>query len=78
MCHQLGFGDAVRAPGSNYFGSYFDLYSSMPVWLDGIRCTSVDRYLSECIHNGWGQHDCSHSENAGVVCNRPGLYKLLL
>jgi len=64
VCHQLGFGDAVRA----YRHGYVSGSLSIPIWLDEVGCTTRDRYLSDCYHYGWGFHDCSHSEDAGVVC----------
>ena len=70
VCHQLEFGDAVRAYSYNYFGSG---NSSMPIWLDEVQCTTGDNSLSECNHNGWGIHDCYHSEDAGVACYGIGL-----
>ena len=70
VCGQLGLGIAIRAYSNDYFGSG---NLSMPIWLDEVNCTTGDRYLSECSHIGWGQHDCSHSEDAGVVCNLTGL-----
>ena len=67
VCHQLGFGDAVRA----YSFSYFGIGSlSMPICLDNVQCATGDRHLSECDHNGWGNHDCTHFEDAGVACTR--------
>ncbi|XP_065913209.1 scavenger receptor cysteine-rich domain-containing group B protein-like isoform X2 [Dysidea avara] len=65
VCQQLGFGDAVRVYTSSHFGSGS---SSMPIWLDDVQCTTRDRYLSECGHNGWGNNNCNHFEDAGVAC----------
>ena len=70
VCHQLGIGTAVKAYTNGYFGSGS---SSMPIWLDEVQCTTGDRNLSECSHNGWGNNDCSHSEDAGVACTEKGL-----
>jgi len=70
VCHQLGFGDAVRAYSSNYFEGGGSLW---PIWLDNVQCTSEDCSLSECSHSGWGNGDCSHSEDAGVACTGTGL-----
>ena len=65
VCHQLGFGPAIIAYRNSYFG---DGSLSIPIWLGGVRCASTNRYLSECNHNGWGDEDCTHSEEAGVAC----------
>ena len=44
----------------------------MPVfWLDDVQCSTEDRYLSECGHNGWRNTRCSHVEDAGVNCTGP-------
>ena len=69
VCNQLGFGNAVRA----YTFGFRSGSSSLPIWLDGVRCTTTDRQLFECIHNGFGNEDCTHSEDAGVACIGTGL-----
>ena len=73
MCNQLGFGDAVRAYPMSHFGSA----RSVPIWLDEVRCTVRDMMLSECRRNVWGGSDCSHSEDAGVICSGRGMIYLL-
>jgi len=45
----------------------------MPIWLDEVQCTTEDYYLSECSHEVLGHHDCSHSDDASVVCHGTGL-----
>ena len=66
VCRQLVLGNAIRAYSDSHFGSGISL---MPIWLDDVRCTLYDRYLSLCSHNGWGNHNCDHSEDAGVACS---------
>ena len=33
-----------------------------------MACTGTESTLTQCSHNGIGNHDCSHSEDAGVIC----------
>ena len=48
----------------------------VPIWLDDLRCATADvpddmngLWLYEnCNHAGWGFHNCTHEEDAGVAC----------
>lgn len=63
VCRQLGCGPAVSATVLGSFG-----YGSGPVLLDNVGCDGHEARLADCFHLGWGQHNCGHHEDAGVVC----------
>ncbi|XP_048008851.1 galectin-3-binding protein A [Megalobrama amblycephala] len=63
VCRQMGFPGAISvAPGGQYGEG------SGPIWLDDMNCKGSESLLSECCFKGWGVTDCSHKEDAGVVC----------
>ena len=42
------------------------------IYLDDVACYGYESRLSQCGHNGIENHNCVHSEDAGVRCVRPG------
>lgn len=79
VCKQLGFSDGaqlVHGQGQNVFDS-----GQGDILLDDLHCEGTERYLTDCQHNGWYEHNCGHIEDAGVTCFKPGnnifIYPLL-
>ena len=38
------------------------------IWLDNVNCAGTELQLVDCPDNGFGIHNCVHSEDAGVTC----------
>ena len=39
------------------------------ILLDNAHCSGSESTISDCNANKWGEHDCSHLQDAAVVCN---------
>ncbi|MEO1269475.1 MAG: scavenger receptor cysteine-rich domain-containing protein, partial [Myxococcota bacterium] len=68
VCRQLGYPGAEAALGGfeHTFGP-----GRGPIWLDDVECMGSEGSLLECPSSGLGNHNCRHSEDAGVVCQQP-------
>ncbi|XP_063063056.1 galectin-3-binding protein A-like [Engraulis encrasicolus] len=64
VCAQLGFRGALSAEAGGKFPA-----GSGSVWLDDLGCKGSEKSLSSCTFKDWGVTDCSHAEDAGVVCD---------
>ena len=63
VCRMLGYPGAVSTSRGGHFGE-----GTGRIWLDGVNCSGSENSLLNCSHNGWGDHDCDHSKDVGVVC----------
>uniref|UniRef100_A0A8B9NH17 SRCR domain-containing protein n=1 Tax=Accipiter nisus TaxID=211598 RepID=A0A8B9NH17_9AVES len=64
VCKQLGCGHAIKEFVSAHYGE-----GSGHIWLDDVNCTGAESDLWACPSRAWGQHNCQHKEDAGVLCS---------
>ena len=43
------------------------------MFLDSLACSGNETLLKDCKHDGIGNHNCGHSEDASVICNVPAM-----
>ncbi|XP_054848825.1 deleted in malignant brain tumors 1 protein-like isoform X2 [Eublepharis macularius] len=64
VCGELDCGVALAAPERAHFGKGSD-----PIWLDDVKCKGTEAALRDCRLKAWGNNNCNHEEDAGVVCS---------
>ncbi|XP_017694415.1 PREDICTED: T-cell differentiation antigen CD6 [Lepidothrix coronata] len=69
VCRQLRCGRAVSVRGNSAFGR-----GHGPILRDELGCHGHERHLWECP--AAPEHDCSHKEDAGVVCSEHQEWRL--
>ena len=63
VCRQLGFRYTLDVYRVAYYGG-----GTGPILFDGVHCSGFESSLFSCRHDGVGEHNCDHSEDAGVRC----------
>ncbi|XP_072292916.1 neurotrypsin [Eucyclogobius newberryi] len=66
VCRQLGISGKGDGPPE---GSYEE--GRGLILLDEVQCKGTEHSLLACSHSALGKHDCTHSEDVAVRCQRP-------
>uniref|UniRef100_A0A2C9M1F3 SRCR domain-containing protein n=2 Tax=Biomphalaria TaxID=6525 RepID=A0A2C9M1F3_BIOGL len=69
VCHMMGFSrENAKATSQSNQGSGFGIIS-----LDEVNCTGTENHIVDCGFGpqNWAVHDCTHNEDAGVICEAP-------
>jgi len=69
VCRQLGLNSEAPAVTQTFS---MNETTTGPILLDNVTCTGTETTLTDCPHNGFGIHNCSHTQDAGVSC--PGAF----
>jgi len=62
ICKQLGY-----SIGSTRVFANFGEGSGL-ILLDDVNCNGGESTIFACSHRNFGEHNCKHNEDAGVVC----------
>lgn len=52
-----------------YDGAYFG-EGQGEILMDNVDCSGKENDIAECSFSGWGNHNCGHSKDVSVKCNK--------
>lgn len=64
VCRELNCGTVLEAKKGAFFGE-----GKATIWLDDVQCTGPETSILKCVHSAFGENNCGHSEDAGVICS---------
>ena len=63
VCKELGFVQALAAYRGGFYGA-----GNGDILMDNVQCNGMETSLVNCTFKGWTINDCSHDNDAGVLC----------
>ncbi|KAF3702785.1 40S ribosomal protein S12 [Channa argus] len=64
VCRVLDCGTALTAKSGGFFGQ-----GHGDIWMDDVNCVGNETSLEHCQHPSFGENNCGHGEDAGVICS---------
>ena len=68
VCRQLNLGQALLTVPNSFYGRSYGR-----IWLNNVNCAGYEATIGNCTHSGWGNANCNHGEEAGVLCSTIGI-----
>ena len=63
VCRQLGY-------SAGRIATVHPALEDTPIWLDEVACRGDELSLDDCQHNEYGDTNCHHFEDVGLVCGK--------
>ena len=77
MFHEPNRSDRSRSPCSGAMTASFGAGSG-DIRLDNVVCDGTESNILECPHSAVVSSDCTHLDDAGVICQTGGRLKIAL
>lgn len=49
-------------------GRFGPAADDVSIHMDNLNCLGTEAKLANCLFSNWGEHDCTHAEDVGVIC----------
>ena len=67
MCGFCHYSSGAQPRSEAFYGQ-----GNLTILLDSTVCDGSEPNLGLCDHDPWGETDCSHAEDVGVLCTEAG------
>ena len=68
ICRQLNFSSPLGSTSVELFGRGKGI-----IWMDDVDCVGNETSIGDCSHPGFGNHNCFHFEDVGLICEGEGV-----